>query len=324
MPESTFSVRIHSVKEFLEKLNLDHNCGSRSVHTNWIFRGQTRLRNTWPLIPKAGRESAFAVGLRRSSTWQDGESGALVDFKPVYKKTPRAFPPFDIYVFEEWCKRAVAYNTTLPPNEWERLALAQHYGLATRLLDWSESPLVALFFAVEGEDTKPGALYAFHKPQDSINPEKHKFWDVGATMNCFNLPEDFDPETMGIGKSEIALYRPRPLDRRMLQQRAVFTYHSRPLEAVVRFQEKSGHRWSAEIERFGTDLMEFEVDGVWKRPIRDELKMLGIDRETLFPDLDGLSDQMNYEHWSGTYTATGTFIESTPEPPPQDNPGDSK
>jgi len=47
-----------------------------------------------------------------------------------------------------------------PQTEWEWLLIMQHYGVPTRLLDWTESPLVGIYFAVYEKKTVPGVLWA--------------------------------------------------------------------------------------------------------------------------------------------------------------------
>lgn len=297
------STAIHSVREFLDKLKLDEHHGVEGIAKHWIFRGQIRTRGSedgWPLLPKAGRKSGFGAGLNASQGWKDAEVSIGAGGTRETKIQPNFFAPHDIVIFEEWCSRAIAYMPALPSNEWERLALAQHYGLATRLLDWSLSPLIALFFAVEADDMNAGAVYAYLRPHERILPDKHRFWDIGSENG------GYDANLLSVAMSDVAIYEPRPFDRRMLQQRAVFTYHTKPLEPVVPMHERETERWCKEIDRFGTDLMEFIIDGTWKRPLRRELSMLGIDRETLFPDLEGLSAQLNFSRWKGSYTARST------------------
>jgi hypothetical protein len=76
---------------------------------HWVFRGVSR--ESWALHPKVGR---LDFDLRTETR-----------------------------VFDHFRREAVSYVENFPTSEWEILALAQHHGLPTRLMDWTENPLVA-------------------------------------------------------------------------------------------------------------------------------------------------------------------------------------
>ena len=87
----------------------------------WIFRGQRSA--SWGLVP----------GLYRQ--WRDGST----EQAHHHQLEERLLFRFKL--------EARPYLTIEPDNDWEWLALAQHHGLPTRFLDWTRSPLVALYFA---------------------------------------------------------------------------------------------------------------------------------------------------------------------------------
>lgn len=112
VPETT----VTSVPRFLHELE------AYPSSLYWVFRGQADV--SWALVPKAGRAGYY--------------------LREKHEPPQHGLPPRDICRFNYWREQAVAYNLTLPTNDFECLALAQHYGLATRLLDWTTNPLVAL------------------------------------------------------------------------------------------------------------------------------------------------------------------------------------
>ena len=202
-----------------------HVALSKYRKTNlWLFRGHSNPK--WDLIPKAGREP--------------------------YKKHD------DIDVFSSWKRQAVNF-LNVSYDDWDMLTIAQHHGLATRLLDWTFNPLVAAFFAVQNNEESDAIIYAYYNPY-SIKTEE---------------VEVFEHE--GVGK-----VKPFGTAPRVVRQSGIFTIHNPPtLEITENLKEDD-------------KLAKIIIDSSYRNELRFELSHYGINELSLFPDLDGLSQHVNW------------------------------
>ena len=101
-----------------------------------------------------------------------------------------------------WSRVAARFASPVPRNDIEWLVLAQHYGVPTMLLDWTESPLIALFFACYGEDQADGCVWQvrtgsafthfhYHDTVDPFRRERDRPGLIWATtMNARTLAQD--------------------------------------------------------------------------------------------------------------------------------------
>jgi hypothetical protein len=203
-----------------------HAAMARYLRTNiWLFRGHGSA--SWSLTPRAGRS-------------------------PYNERNDQTY-------FEAWKRRAIEFLSPIPDNDWDFLAIAQHHGLATRMMDWSYYPLVAAFFAVWEVLPGDGVIYCF----------KHKWVYARKDGSPFST-------------QRIAVFKPSGVVGRIVRQGGLFTVHNDPSGSFVDQIDPS------EI------VEEVVIKESYRRTLLFELNHYGVNQATLFPDLDGLSAHTNW------------------------------
>jgi len=119
-------------EEIIKNINGLHDIHLSYAIGHVIYRGVSDISHE--LISRFGRSMIINKELREGSDYS----------YVVGKKT-------EIGSLDSFKKLSFPYLSTIPENDWEWMALSQHYGLPTRMMDWTTSILVAAFFACEHE-----------------------------------------------------------------------------------------------------------------------------------------------------------------------------
>jgi FRG domain-containing protein len=174
------------------------------------------------------------------------------------------------------------------------LMLARHFGLPTRLLDWSMSPLVALFFAVEKHDDVDGALWALNPSRLNrlmIKQDRNLLADDPEVKELVKLAFDPDPAVHEEAKSRItgrALgIMSREIDPRIMVQQGAFTIHGDGVDLAALSSEPEAPPF----------LIGFRVEHSAKTLLRNTLLAYGITQASLFPDLGSLAEDLKHKGW---------------------------
>ena len=183
--------------------------------------------------------------------------------------------------------RKYAQRDAVPRDSvWNWLALGQHHGLPTRLLDWTFSPYVALHFATQELDRfeRDGIVWCIDYEQiHEMLPEslrktlESEGSDVFTTEMLDTCAETL-PEFDSLARNPFPLFfEPPSLDDRIVNQFALFSLMSNP---QAQLQD-----WLQAHPALCTRLI---LPAAFKWEIRDKLDQANITERVLFPGLDGL------------------------------------
>jgi hypothetical protein len=245
-------VRVQSWSEFIHYIN------SRD---GWAFRGQSDA--DWPLLSSLQRRLQQHKVDREQ--WRQREERAIRIFR----------------------RKAHVYlsDRSALDDDLRCLAMMQHHGAPTRLLDFTKSPFVAAFFALERAEGD-AAVYALNTPW---------IWAAGPDFDPSLTRDAIDPRVPGNFERHFAINKlpvvwfgePREMDRRLVAQSGLLV--------VPGVLDKTLDSLLEEYAREQA-LMEKVLLGPGVRAeAMHELYRMNITHATLFPDLEGLARSIVYE-----------------------------
>lgn len=178
----------------------------------------------------------------------------------------------------------------------DELLQMQHYGVYTRLLDWSYNPLVGLFFSVNNEHNKDGIIYMYNNDDNQVkidfNDYNYSYLSEYLESDIFHLNEKLNSDFLKLienntilGKNYLFLDTAFINDRIRAQQGC--------FSIIIDYEEKNSQK-KQEINDFNKYNFENKlilnkilISAGCKEQIRAELNKIGINSVTMFPDIEG-------------------------------------
>jgi hypothetical protein len=193
--------KIKSVSEFIEAIiEKTFSVEKEENNQTFWFRGEGNINWKTPLVPNSYRTLAQTFGNKIDDCFQS-----------------RNIKQLEKNINEDFYRRAQKYisSKSIENSNWNRYFLMQHYKVYTRLLDWTENAMLALFFSITDESSNK---------EDSIiwilQPFKLNDFTIKTLINtdkdCMFIPRGIDSDTKHDLQSEDGKFDLKELTRRYL------------------------------------------------------------------------------------------------------------
>jgi hypothetical protein len=216
--------------------------------------------------------------------WYRGQGNENWKLEP---KLMRIEPlPSESHYLNKFKQNATFILENKPSSEFEWMFLMQHYGVATRLLDWSESPLVSLYFAISDElqMKENGALWVL-SPTELNKRNRYR--------------PDFDFEIPSFEDDDLNNYLPSVISAE--RKTSLFPMAAIAARNSSRMQAQQGvftisHRENIFVDEAGEDpknhIWKYIIPAGIKNDLLKELEIIGITKFQLFPELGSIAQNI--------------------------------
>lgn len=252
---------------------------------------QTIVISSWTELIEALYHESWDSGIDRfrSPYVFRGMPEARCDLSTSLKRT--GYGEADIRKFERHLlrnfRKYAHSQVNIGDSIWLWLAMAQHHGLPTRLLDWTYSPFIAVHFMTADVSAydQDGVIWCVnHRATNRLLPKQLRDEAGEAELDVFTSEmldqvakslKDFDALS---DRDFVIFMEPPSLDQRIANQFALFSMMASPSENL--------DDWLAERPGLARKIV---VPAAMKWEVRDKLDQAGITERLLYPGLDGLT-----------------------------------
>ncbi|MBR5060367.1 MAG: FRG domain-containing protein [Clostridia bacterium] len=231
------------------------------------------------------------IGRHRSMYIYRGITNA--DFKmetSLYRNCKQLQANLEPAILNNFTKYAVIEDPSVEGSVWTQMVLGQHYGLPTRLLDWTHSALIGLHFATSEDnmdmmDDHDCAVWRIDMPEiHSLLPSDYKrvlnesTTDIFSVKTLSRVTESLKQYDEDMKDCAMVIVEPPSIEQRIVNQYSFFSIVPMGISDVESF-----------LDRYTDNTVKYVISGKLRWRIRDMLDQLNVSERIMYPGLDGLS-----------------------------------